>query len=99
MSIQVIYLMAGILLFCLGIAALILRKNPLIQVVAINVMGIGVFMWFIANGYSIDIIDNVPHALVLTGIVVAVSATAFALLLLVRIQTRGTTNAGDRDDV
>ncbi len=85
MSVHAIYLITGIALFCLGISALIIRRNPLIQIISINVMGIGVFIWLITNGYNIDIIDSVPHALVLTGIVVAVSATAFALLLLVRI--------------
>jgi hypothetical protein len=54
---------------------------------AINVMGAGVFMMLIAVAYrGPDLApDPVPHALVLTGIVVAVSATALALALARRL--------------
>jgi multicomponent Na+:H+ antiporter subunit C len=50
-------------------------------------MGAGVFHVLIAVAYrGIETIpDPVPHALVLTGIVVAVSATALALTLGLRL--------------
>jgi len=52
-------------------------------VLALNVMGAGVFLVLIAVAYrgAGTPADPVPHALVLTGIVVAVSATALALAL------------------
>lgn len=86
MDIATIYIVTGSILFCLGMVALILRTNTIHRLIAINVMGVGVFMWFISAAYDPIIPDSVPHALVLTGIVVAVSATAFALALLVRIE-------------
>ena len=50
---------------------------------AINVCGAGVFLVFVALAYRGPGLapDPVPHALVLTGIVVAVSATALAVAL------------------
>jgi len=50
-------------------------------------MGAGVFMLLIAVAYRGPGLppDPVPHALVLTGIVVAVSATALALALVRRL--------------
>jgi multicomponent Na+:H+ antiporter subunit C len=55
----------------------------LLRLLALNVCGAGVFLIFIAIAYSgVELMaDPVPHALVLTGIVVAVSATAMALAL------------------
>jgi multicomponent Na+:H+ antiporter subunit C len=55
--------------------------------VAINVMGAGVFLLLIAVAYRGPGLapDPVPHALVVTGIVVAVSATALALGLARRL--------------
>jgi multicomponent Na+:H+ antiporter subunit C len=48
----------------------------------------GVFLIFIAVGMrnAAEIPDPVPHAMVLTGIVVSVSATGLALALLDRWQ-------------
>lgn len=85
MSADVLYMSVGAALFVMGFAALALRSSALQRVLAINIMGIGVFMWLIATAARPGQTDNVPHALVLTGIVVAVSATAFALALLVRL--------------
>ena len=81
----VLYMSVGSLLFVMSFASLILRPSPLQRLLAVNVMGVGVFMWLIATAYQSGQPDAVPHALVLTGIVVAVSATAFALALAVRL--------------
>jgi multicomponent Na+:H+ antiporter subunit C len=83
-----IYQLLGVALFVLGALALALRPAVLQRLLAVNVMGVGVFMWLVAAGYHPARSDSVPHALVLTGIVVAVSATGFALALLVRIAER-----------
>jgi multicomponent Na+:H+ antiporter subunit C len=50
---------------------------------AINIAGAGLFLQLIALAYQglHQPADPVPHALVLTGIVVAFSATALALAL------------------
>jgi multicomponent Na+:H+ antiporter subunit C len=74
-------------LFCLGLYALIVHADLLRKILAINVMGSGVFLVLVAlarrTGDAIP--DPVPHAMVITGIVVAVSATAFALRLMLRV--------------
>ncbi len=85
MSVDSIYFITGAILFGMGFIALVIRTNLLHRLLAVNIMGVGVFMWFIAGAYQHGATDSVPHALVLTGIVVAVSATAFALALLLKI--------------
>lgn len=78
-----VYLVLAIVMILFSAIALIVRRHPMIKLLAVNLMGIGVFLWLIANAQLNAVIDAVPHALVLTGIVVAVSATAFGLALLV----------------
>jgi multicomponent Na+:H+ antiporter subunit C len=82
-----LFLLAGAGLFVLGLHGLIARRHLLIRILALNVAGSGVFMTLLASAARGDgAPDPVPHALVLTGIVVAVSATALALALLLRVQ-------------
>lgn len=87
MSAVYLYSLVGIGLFILGLYALIIYPHLLRKILAINVMGGGVFLLFVAlaartpNGVP----DAVPHAMVITGIVVAVSATALALALMLRV--------------
>jgi multicomponent Na+:H+ antiporter subunit C len=52
-------------------------------------MGNGVFLVFVAIGSRKSGLfpDPVPHAMVLTGIVVSVCATGLALALIARIQS------------
>ena len=73
----------GALLTALGLRAAILQALLLRKILAINVMGVGVFLILIATAYRGPDVpaDPVPQALVLTGIVVAVSATALGLAL------------------
>ena len=81
------YALIGIGLFCLGLYALIMHAHILRKILAINVMGSGVFLVLVAlakrTGEALP--DPVPHAMVITGIVVAVSATALALALLLKL--------------
>ncbi|MGB5439130.1 MAG: NADH-quinone oxidoreductase subunit K, partial [Gammaproteobacteria bacterium] len=78
---QLMYVLTGCLLVALGLRTALLHASLLHRVLAINVMGAGVFMLLIAVAYRGPGLppDPLPHALVLTGIVVAVSATALAL--------------------
>jgi multicomponent Na+:H+ antiporter subunit C len=76
----------GIALFVLGLHGLLVRPRFLRKVLGLNVAGSGVFLLLVAmaqRGGGPP--DPVPHAMVLTGIVVAVSATALALALIRRI--------------
>jgi len=84
---QWMYGLAGCVIMALGLRGALLHASLLQRIVAINVMGAGVFMLLIAVAYRGPVLppDPLPHALVLTGIVVAVSATALALALARRL--------------
>jgi multicomponent Na+:H+ antiporter subunit C len=77
-----LYAITGALLFCLGLYGLLLHAHLLRKVLAFNLRGSGCFLVLVGLAQRGGQVDPVPHALVLTGIVVAVSATAFALILL-----------------
>jgi len=85
-----LYALLGVGLFTLGLHALIVHAHLLRKILAINVMGSGVFLMLVALGGRTPGAspDPVPHAMVITGIVVAVSATALALALLLRMQAK-----------
>lgn len=87
MTSATLYALTGIIIFILGLRGLIIYEHFLRKVIAINVMGTGIFMFLIAmaDRNTGAAPDPVPHAMVLTGIVVAVSATAFILALIVRL--------------
>lgn len=81
-----LYAVLGAALFGLGLFAVLIQAHVLRKILAANVMGVGVFMVLVAGAWRGDgAPDPVPHALVITGIVVAVSATGFALALARRI--------------
>ena len=85
MSPPLAYAAAGIVLFCLGLYALVAKAHLLRKILAVNVMASGVFLALVGLAQRGGAPDPIPHAMVLTGIVVAVSATAFALALLRRL--------------
>lgn len=82
MSAGLIYALAGVLLFCLGLHALLAHVHLLRRILAVNIMASGCFLALVGLAQRAGAPDPVPHALVLTGIVVTVSTTAFALALL-----------------
>ncbi len=66
----------------IAIYGLITQRHLLRRILAVNVLGNSVFLLLVALARrDPDYVDPVPHAMVLTGIVIAVSATAFALVL------------------
>jgi multicomponent Na+:H+ antiporter subunit C len=73
----------------LGLFSVITNPQPLRKIIAFNVIGNGVFLLFgvVAHrGAAAGLgADPVPQALVITGIVVAFSATALAVALLLRL--------------
>jgi multicomponent Na+:H+ antiporter subunit C len=73
----------------LGLYGLIIHPQPLRKILAFNLLGSGVFLQFgvIARRGAASGLggDPVPQALVITGIVVAFSATALAVALLLRL--------------
>jgi multicomponent Na+:H+ antiporter subunit C len=73
----------------LGVYAFIVNPQPLRKLVAFNVVGNGVFVLFGAIAHRGAGAgwggDPVPQALLITGLVVAFSATALAVVLLLRL--------------
>jgi multicomponent Na+:H+ antiporter subunit C len=82
-----LYGITGCLVVALGLRTALLHALLLHRLIGINVMGAGVFLMLIAVAYRGPGVapDPLPHAMVLTGIVVAVSATALALALARRL--------------
>jgi multicomponent Na+:H+ antiporter subunit C len=84
-----LYGLLGSLLIGLGLYGLIVGANALRKILAFNLLGSGVFLLFgviALRGAGAGFAgDPVPHALVITGLVVAFAATALAVGLLVRL--------------
>jgi multicomponent Na+:H+ antiporter subunit C len=82
-----LYGLTAAILFALGLHGVIRSREGLRRVMAVNVMGGGAFLLLVAVARRnwAEGPDPVPHALVLTGIVVALGATALALGLLRRM--------------
>ena len=73
----------------LGLYGLITNAQPLRKILAFNLLGAGVFLFFggvARRGATAGLGgDPVPQALVITGMVVAFAATALAAALLLRL--------------
>lgn len=79
-----LYALAGAVLVGLGLYAFITMRHPLRQLLAVNVVGAGIFLIMGGLGRGADATDPFPQALVITGIVVAVALTAFGTAMSVR---------------
>lgn len=94
------YEAASVILFGIGFMNLLLQNNLIKKFIGLNIMDTAVYLFLAAKGYitgrvapilSNSIIDAdyyinpVPAGLVLTGIVVSVSITAFSLALVQRL--------------
>jgi multicomponent Na+:H+ antiporter subunit C len=81
--------LCGAVLVGLGLFGVIVQPQPLRKILSFNLLGGGVFLLFgvIARRGAASGLggDPVPQALVITGIVVAFSATALAVWLLRRL--------------
>lgn len=86
MTNEMFFAIGGAGLVALGLYGLLALQHMLRRILAVNIMGSGVFMILVALAARSDgDPDPVPHAMVLTGIVVAVSATALAIALACRL--------------
>lgn len=86
MTTWLIYATSGAFVFAIALHGLFVRAGVVTKIVAANLLGSGVFLMLVAIARRSPLaIDPVPHALVLTGIVVSVSATACALALARRL--------------
>jgi multicomponent Na+:H+ antiporter subunit C len=84
-------------LFCIGLYTVIVRRNIIKKLIGLNIMETSVFFFYISLGYldggiapiraggadPSRMVNPIPQALILTGIVVAVSVTALALSMVI----------------
>lgn len=77
--------LAGAVLFAVGMAGMVLQPHLLRKVIAFNIMGSGAFLVLVGLAQRGGAPDPVSQAMVLTGIVVSVAATALALALARRL--------------
>ena len=89
MNTATLFGLCAAVLIGMGLCGLIVNPHPLRKVLAFNVIGSGVFMLAGAiarRGAAAGLGgDPVPQALLITGIVVAFSATALAIAVLLRL--------------
>lgn len=86
-------------LFVIGLYTVLTHSNLLKKVIGINIMETSIFLFFVSIGYVHDgsspiinlgggrviYVNPLPSALILTGIVVAVSITAYSLSLIMKL--------------
>lgn len=81
--------MCASVLVGIGLYGMIVDPHPMRKILAFNLLGSGVFLFFGAiarRGADAGLgADPVPQAMIITGIVVAFSATAMAVALLLRL--------------
>ena len=97
------YQVVAVLLFCVGFSALVTDRNLVKKVIGLNIADSGIYLFLATHGYirgratpiivdgNIDptaYINPIPTGLILTGIVISVSVTAFALALIVNLYKR-----------
>jgi multicomponent Na+:H+ antiporter subunit C len=87
MSSILLFGLTGAGLIALGVYGLLATRNLLQRVIGFNLAGSGLFLMLgaLARRGSGAAADPVPQALIITGIVVAFSATALALALIARL--------------
>ena len=91
---------AAIILFVIGFFILLLQNTLVNKVFGVGIMDSSVYLFLASQGYiegrlapilvgevanAADYINPIPAGLVLTGIVVSVSVTAFSLALIQRL--------------
>ena len=89
MTPDLIYGLTGIAVFDIGLIGALCAQDRLRRVLALKLCSVGAGFVLVVGAWREPpgVPDPVPHALVITGIVVMVSATAVALALIRRLQT------------
>lgn len=97
------FALTAVVLFVIGLSYVLLYPNLIIKVVGFNIMDSAIFLLLTSRGYIVgrvaailvdggaDVsryVNPIPAGLVLTGIVVSVSLSAFSLALIQRIYRR-----------
>lgn len=85
MSNGLLFACVGVVLFMGGTGGALLVGSRLRRILALNVASNGTFLVLVGLAHRSGETDPVPQAMVLTGIVVTVAATALALALMRRL--------------
>jgi len=92
-----LHFLTAMLLFLIGFHTMLTHSNLIKKIIGMNIMETGIFLFFISIGYvrgrgapiigsdGAGYINPLPSALILTGIVVGVSLTAFALAMVIKL--------------
>ncbi|MBU7043740.1 MAG: cation:proton antiporter subunit C [Theionarchaea archaeon] len=88
----------GLILILIGFFGISTRKNIIKIILSLNICFMGIILFYISIAYveggtipvlgpfePIDIVDPLPHALMLTTAVVELSTTALALALVMKV--------------
>ncbi len=96
--------MFTVLLFLIGLYGIMAKQNLVKKIIGMNIMQAAVILFFLVHAHkwsgSVPIYDSaignsasaysnpLPHALMLTAIVVSVATTGLALTLIIRIHQK-----------
>lgn len=81
-----LYTLCAILLFAIGLLGFLLNTDFIKKIIGLNIIGIAIFMLLLATAIMHpNAVDPIPHAMVLTGIIVAAAGTALGLNLASKI--------------
>ena len=83
-----LYALLAAALFFIGLHGLFAAQHLLRKILAVNVMSVAVFLLLVVLAERSEVVDPVPHAMVLTGIVVSVGMTGVAVTLVVHLARR-----------
>ena len=97
------YEVVALLLYGIGFTTLLINRNLVKKVIGLNIAGAAVYLFLAAKGYvagraapiiadgihdAAAYVNPIPAGLILTGIVISVSVTAFSLALIVSLYKR-----------
>ena len=97
------YQTAGVIIFAIGFTTLFFNQNMIKKIIGFDMMDSGVYLFLTATGFIEGRFDPIlregytsaeyyinplPTGLILTGIVVGVSVSAFMMALTVRLYAR-----------
>ena len=97
------YEIVAILLFGIGFTTLLINRNLVKKIIGLDIASTAIYLFLAAKGYvtgraapiivggvqdAAAYINPIPAGLILTGIVISVSVTAFSLSLIVSLYKR-----------
>ncbi len=87
---------AGIIIMLVGMYGLMVKRELIKQLIAVNILSVGLVLFFMGIGYvegggfpihPVDIaVDPLPAALMITTLVVDVAVTSLGLAMVIKIK-------------